>query len=201
MLSILNLLSLILSSVCFSLYYILSVQPAQMEKTKGAEAYKLAARYRMICSIYMGVAFVNFVLYRWIPLPFDPFPLRFPWSYWLSITTALVLGIPATSLMIVAIRDAGKETLSPEKEHTLYTGIYKSIRHPQALGELSIWYVVALLLNSPFLLFISALYTPVWIMWCFLEEKDLVIRYGKRYEEYRSRTGMFIPKARERKPR
>jgi protein-S-isoprenylcysteine O-methyltransferase Ste14 len=151
----------------------------------------------MICSVYMGVAFFNFVLYRWLPLSVDPLPLRFPWQYSLSITIALIIGIPATSLMIVAIRDAGKETLAPEKVHTLHTGIYESIRHPQALGELSIWYVVALVLDSPFLLFISALYTPLWILWCFLEEKDLVIRYGKSYEEYRLRTGMFIPRLRK----
>jgi len=80
------------------------------------------------------------------------------------------------------------------------TGIYESIRHPQALGELSIWYVVALVLDSPFLLFISVLYTPIWILWCFLEEKDLVIRYGKSYEEYRLRIGMFVPNLRKRKP-
>jgi len=120
MLSVLNLLSLLVSSVGFSVYYIRSVQPARMERTKGPNAYKLAARYRMICSVYMGVAFFNFVLYRWLPLSFDPLPLRFPWPYWLSITIALIIGIPATSLMIVAIRDAGKETLAPEKGHTLY---------------------------------------------------------------------------------
>lgn len=194
MLSILNLLVLLVSSVGFSVYYILSIKPAQKERTKGEKAYKLAARYRMICSVYMAIAFVSFVLYRWLPLPFDPFPLRFPWPYWMSITIALVIGIPATFLMLVALRDAGKETLAPEKSHTLYTGIYESIRHPQALAELTTWTVVALVLDSPFLLFISALYTPLWILWCFLEEKDLVIRYGKSYEEYRLRTGMFIPR-------
>ncbi len=201
MLSILNILSLLVSSVGFSLYYIRSVKPARMERTKGPKAYQLAARYRMICSVYMAIAFVNFVLYRWLPLSFDPFPLRFPWPYWLSIAIALGIGIPATILMVVAIRDAGKETLAPEKDHTLYSGIYESIRHPQALGELCIWYVVALLLDLPFLLFISALYTPIWILWCFMEEKDLVIRYGKSYEQYRLRTGMFIPKRRKRTQR
>nr|WP_321261261.1 methyltransferase [uncultured Sphaerochaeta sp.] len=98
--------------------------------------------------------------------------------------------------MLAGVHAAGKETLSPKKDHTLYGGIYEKIRHPQALGELTIWYVVALLLNSPFLILISALYTPLWILWSFMEETDLVIRYGKPYKEYRSRTGMFIPRLR-----
>ena len=113
MISIINLFVLLVSSIGFGLCYILSIKPTQMERTKGAAAYKLTARYRVICSAYMGIAFISFVLYSGLLVPFDPFPPRFPWSYWISLIIALALGIPATFLMLVAVHDAGKETLSP----------------------------------------------------------------------------------------
>lgn len=198
MLGMVNLVSLLVSSIGFTVFYSLSVRPAHMEITNRKDAYKLAARYRMVCSLCMGVAFINFVLYRWFPVSFISVPVNFPWPYWISLVLAIVLGIPAGLLMVVAIRDAGKETMKPDKEHTLYTGIYDTIRHPQAIAELTVWNVCALVLHSPLLTLVAALYTPIWIMWCFVEEKDLILRYGQSYREYQKRTGMFIPRRRTR---
>lgn len=194
MIGTINLVSLLISSAGFTVFYSLSIRPAHMELRNRKDAYKLAGRYRLVCSLFMGISFVNFVLYRWFPVQRDPFPVNFPWPYWISLVVAFLLGIPACLLIVVAVRDAGKETMKPDKEHTLYTGIYDTIRHPQAIGELTVWYVFALALHSPFLIVVSALYTPIWIMWCFLEEKDLRLRYGELYEEYQKRTGMFFPK-------
>lgn len=193
-----NLVSLLVSSIGFTVFYSLSVRPAHMEITNRKDAYKLAGRYRSVCSLCMGVAFVNFVLYRWFPVQGPPFSGNFPWPYWISLVLALMLGLPAALLMVVAVRDAGKETLKPDKEHTLYTGIYDTIRHPQAIAELTVWYVCAFALHSPFLTLVAVLYTPIWIMWCFVEEKDLILRYGQSYKEYQKRTGMFIPRRRTR---
>jgi len=53
------------------------------------------------------------------------------------------------------MKDAGSETISPKKEHTLYKGIYNRMRHPQAVGETSYWWVFSFFLNSPFLVLIS----------------------------------------------
>jgi protein-S-isoprenylcysteine O-methyltransferase Ste14 len=83
-----------------------------------------------------------------------------------------------------------------KKEHTLYGGIYEKMRHPQATGELPFWWVIAFLLHSPLLVLYSFVWVPVFIMMCLAEERDLVIRYGKAYEDYRQRTGFLIPKRR-----
>jgi protein-S-isoprenylcysteine O-methyltransferase Ste14 len=91
-------------------------------------------------------------------------------------------------------RAAGNEALFPSKEHTLYGDTYNTIRHPQALGEAWIALAMALYLNSPFLALFSLIYFPAFYYFCIAEEKDLVIRYGQPYVEYRNRTGMFIPK-------
>jgi len=96
--------------------------------------------------------------------------------------------------MLKGVKDAGREALFPDKKHTLYGGIYQKIRHPQALGEVFIWWVVALLLNSLFLFIYSIVWFPIFYWFCKAEEKDLKIRYGEPYIEYKKRTGMFFPK-------
>jgi protein-S-isoprenylcysteine O-methyltransferase Ste14 len=194
----LNFAVLVISSAAFSVLYVLSVRPAQLERRIGERAYRRCARYRRISSLPMGIASVNYVLYHWYPLPIDPLPARFPWPYWVSVGVAAVIGIPAMILFAQGMRDAGEETLTPDKSHKLYGGIYQKIRHPQALGEAPIWIVMALLINSPFLIAFSLLYLGVWYWWCIEEERDLLLRYGQSYADYRESTGMFLPR-RQRK--
>jgi len=101
--------------------------------------------------------------------------------------------------MLKGVKDAGREALFPDKEHTLYSGIYQKIRHPQALGEVFIWWSVALILNSPFLFLYSIVWFPIFYWFCKAEEKDLIIRYGESYIDYKKRTGMFFPRRRQNK--
>ena len=96
--------------------------------------------------------------------------------------------------MYIGTRDAGEEAMVPKKEHTLYGGIYETIRHPQAIGEFFLWFSIAFWLNSPFLVLITFLWIPIYYLMCIAEEKDLVIRYGQPYIEYRDRVGFLIPK-------
>jgi len=96
--------------------------------------------------------------------------------------------------MFKGLRDAGKESLEPRKEHTLYSGIYETLRHPQAIGKAFIWLAISFLLNSPFLLLYSFLWVSIFYVFCLAEERDLVIRYGQPYLEYRDRVGFLIPK-------
>ena len=102
--------------------------------------------------------------------------------------------VPSAYLMWRGLKDAGKESLAPKKEHSLYGGIYTKIRHPQATGEVALWWVIAFILNSPFLAIFSVIWIPIFYMMCRAEEIDLVIRYGKTYLEYRKNTGFLISK-------
>ncbi len=192
----LNFAVLIISSIAFSILYVLSVRPAHLERKIGERAYKLCGQYRLIGMIPMMLASFNYVLYHWYPLPIDPLPARFPWPYVVSVAFAALIAIPALTVMLWGVRDAGKEALAPDKSHTMYGGIYEKIRHPQAIGEVLLWTVFALLVNSPFLTVFSLLYLPVWYWWSVEEEKDLLLRYGQAYADYRARTGMFFPKRR-----
>jgi len=184
---------MILSSVFCSFFYIKSVQPAALEKKIGEKAYKRCAIYRFISGILMFVIIGTQFIYFFFPLPIN-FPRFFPWEYWISVLIAIIILIPSLMLMIKGVQDAGEETMRPSKEQTLYRGIYEKIRHPQALGEVWLWWIVPFLLNSPFLALYSLIAIPIFFLFCVFEEKDLKIRYGQAYIDYKKQTGMFIPK-------
>jgi protein-S-isoprenylcysteine O-methyltransferase Ste14 len=141
----------------------------------------------------MMLVAVTYVLYYWFPLPIS-FPITFPWPWSVSAVIAACIAAPSMYLMLRGVKDAGEETMKPKRDHEMYVGIYERIRHPQALGEFPLWWVIAFLVHSPFLVLFSFVYIPVWYYFCVAEERDLIIRYGAPYEEYRDRVGFWIPK-------
>jgi protein-S-isoprenylcysteine O-methyltransferase Ste14 len=192
MIEVINILSLVLSSLFFLYFYVKSVSPASLERNIGSSAYEKCTRYRLISGIFMGICIINYVVYYFYPLPF--MPQSFPWNWWISAVITLLILLPAGYLFLKGIKDAGEETMVVKKEHTLYGGIYTKIRHPQALGEITLWWIIALVLNSPFLFAFSFVWIPIFYVMCRAEERDLLIRYGEEYREYMERTGFLIPK-------
>ena len=184
----LNIISLVLSTILFTIFYIKSVGPAKLEQEIGEVAYEKCARYRVVMGIFEAMTIVNYVIYYFYPLPL-PLPVALPWEWWISLVLAVVIGLPSVYLMFRGMKDAGKETITPRKEHTMYGGIYERMRHPQAVGESVIWFPFALLLHSPFLVLYSFIFIPIMYIFCVYEERDLVIRYGDAYTEYRQSVG------------
>ena len=193
MIELLNFVVLVASSILFLYFYVKSVSPAQLEKKIGDIAYPKCKTYRLIAGGFEGITVINYVIYYFFPLPIN-IPLVFPWDWMVSVLIGIIILIPSLCLMIIGIKDAGSETLEPKKEHTLYGGVYETVRHPQAIGESLLWFPIALFLNSPFLALYSFIWIPVFYIMCIAEEKDLVIRYGAPYLEYRDRVGFLIPK-------
>jgi protein-S-isoprenylcysteine O-methyltransferase Ste14 len=193
MIAWINFIVMLVSAFLFSYFYIKSVRPAALEKKVGKIAYFRCGRYRIIASVFEVIVVINYVIHFFYPLPLT-LPLAFPWSWWISILVAVLITIPAGYLLGRGLKDAGKEAVIPEKQHVLYGGIYKKIRHPQAAGELALWWTIAFILNSPFLAVFSIIWIPIFYLFCWEEEKDLIIRYGKSYVEYRKNTGFVIPK-------
>lgn len=193
MLNWINFIILIISTGLNGIFYVYSVGPARLEQKIGESAYKKCGRYRVVASIFLIIVMINYILYYFLPLPI-PIPQFFIWDYWISIFLSFVILLPSLYIIIKGFKDAGKEAFFPDKAHTLYIGIYNIIRHPLALGEVFIWWVTALLLNSPFLFLYSLVWFPLSYWFCRAEEKDLILRYGEPYNDYRRRTGMFFPK-------
>lgn len=72
----------------------------------------------------------------------------------------------------------------------MFGGIYQKIRHPQA-WEALLWFVLAFALHSPFLVLFSFLGLLGEYLMIRAEERDLIIRFGKAYEQYIQHTGVF----------
>ena len=179
------------------IFYIKSVGPAALEQKIGLVAYARCAYYRITASIFEIIVIINYLIYFFLPLPL-PIPRFFIWDYWISIIFSIAILIPSSYIMLKGLKDAGREALFPDKEHTLYEGIYEKIRHPQSLGEAFLWWSVALILNSPFLFLYSIVWFPLFYWFCKAEEKDLIIRYGEPYIDYKLRTGMFFPQRKKK---
>lgn len=195
MIGLINILILIGSSTFFLHFYVKSVSPASLERKGTIDAFEKCTRYRIISSIFMGICVINYIMYYFYPLSF--LPKTFPWSWWISAVISFLILPPAGYLFLKGIKDAGEETMIVKKEHTLYGGIYTKIRHPQAMGEITFWWIIALMLNSPFLCAFSVVWIPIYYMMCRAEERDLLIRYGDAYRKYMERTGFLIPKKKE----
>lgn len=84
--------------------------------------------------------------------------------------------------------------ISPRTKKLVVTGPYRYTRNPMLFGACSLYFAVALYLNS-----ISALSLAILFMVFMLffvkrvEEKRLLREFGAEYEEYRQKVSMFIP--------
>jgi len=188
-----NFIVMVSSSFLLTIFYIKSVQPALLEEKIGEVAFKRCYFYRIMASSFMGIILITQIVYFYYPLPID-FPRFFPWDYLASFLIAIFIAVPSFLVMFKGVHDAGEETIKPSRDHSLYGGIYTKIRHPQAIGELGIWWIVPFLLNSPFLGVLSLIWIPIFYSFCVYEEKDLKLRYGEAYIEYKKKTGMIFPK-------
>ena len=184
---------MVLSTLLMFVLYLMSSRPAQLEKKIGGVAYKKCGRYRMVASVFELIVIGTYFVYANNPLPL-PIPETFPWDSWISVAVALIIGIPAGYVMLRGVLDAGEESMLPRKKGNLFVGIYKKIRHPQAMGELPLWWSLSLFLNSPFLAVYSIIMIPIFIGVALYEEQDLEIRFGKKYTAYKANTGFVIPR-------
>jgi len=188
-----NVITLISASFVMLYLYVKSVRIAALEKKIGKNAYKKCGRFRILASGAEIIVIINYVGYFFFPLDIWDLPRTFPWEWGFSILLALIIGVPSGFLMVKGLSDAGKETMFPQEKQVLYQGIYQKIRHPQAAGELPLWWSLALLLNSPFLALYSFVWIPIFFIMMREEEEDLLIRFGEVYRHYRNTTGMIFP--------
>ncbi len=191
MIAFINIISMTVSGMLCLLFYSWSVSPAALEKKIGEKAYKKCGIYRLVASFFMTVSFAGYFVYYFYPLDIS-LPWEFFWDWWVSIIIAIVIAIPATIVWIKGMKDAGRETMVPDKSHSMYQGIYNKIRHPQGLAEGAYWWVTGFALNSPFLVLYSFYWGMIFYFMLKAEEKDLVIRFGEPYTEYQKRTGFVF---------
>jgi len=87
---------LIGSGLLILYFYVKSVRPVALELEIGPTAYARCARYRLVSSIFMLVAAINYAVYYFYPLPI-PLPLTFPWPWWVSALIAVLIALPSAA--------------------------------------------------------------------------------------------------------
>jgi protein-S-isoprenylcysteine O-methyltransferase Ste14 len=193
----LNLISLHISAFLFGYLGILSTMPMTLEEQRGEEAWDYCRRIRYWSFGFAMIMVLNVVLWVWFPIPelgwqLSPDPM-------VGIIIGLIIAIPCLVILAIAMRDAGVEMHYPDKETTLHGGIYNKIRHPGALGEMPLYVVLAMFVNSLFLVIWMIVFVIIFtIINIYYEEKDLVKRFGSDYVEYRERTPALLPGFRRR---
>ncbi len=189
-----NIIVMILSALVGTHFYIKSVRPATLEKKVGPISYDRCSRYRYIGSWFLSITVLNYFIYVSYPLPID-LPEHFSVKRWVTLLISLCIAIPGIYIFIKGRKDAGRESMVTKKYQKLIVGgIYEKVRHPQSIGEVSLWFVLAFFLNSPFLVLVSLAWIPIYFIWCIAEEKDLTVRFGDEYLEYKRNTGFIFPK-------
>jgi protein-S-isoprenylcysteine O-methyltransferase Ste14 len=178
-------------AILFSLFYIISLQPATLALRSGEKAYKLCGRMRMISMAFEFITIAGYVLFI-----FGEY-----FNYVILTGNSLVIRIVGVvfttgtfAFMFYGMAAAGKEAATPRKETKLYDGIYNYMRHPQTLGEMLSWFGIAMILNSLTLLIFSLVWLPLFIGYTIIEDNDLAVRFGKTYIEYTKNVGIFWKK-------
>jgi len=148
---------------------------------------------RIISVAALVLHFISYLLYKAFPA-FKFIPAEFLWNRWFSLSAAIIIGLPAAVVWIRGMIDAGPENIAVKDRQASARGIYQRIRHPQALGKMALPLVVALILNSPFLVLFSLLWIPAFYLLCRIEEKALELQLGQEYRHYKGATGFFVPR-------
>jgi protein-S-isoprenylcysteine O-methyltransferase Ste14 len=183
---------LIVLILVFTGLYIRSVSPARLEPRLGEQVYAHCGKVRAASIIILVLVMVNYVICDLFPLPVPKFQ-SFSWPYFVSVILAILISVPTTYMVFVGMRDAGDEAIQPDKDSEMFKGIYDKIRHPQT-WEYGYFFAISLLLNNPFLLIFSLIWLPLMYLMMRAEERDLLIRFGKEYEDYMQQTGRLLPK-------
>jgi hypothetical protein len=114
MLPLIIVITLFVSMIWYTLFYILSVSPAQLEKKIGEKSYKICALLRKISFIGMGLCMVSEILYF-----FFPFNMGIPeriingtTGWVISVIIGLLLIIFAT-VIIIKVSKVAKDSFVP----------------------------------------------------------------------------------------
>ncbi|MHA2426531.1 MAG: methyltransferase family protein [Candidatus Hermodarchaeia archaeon] len=188
-----NLLFLFISLLLFAGLYIPSLRPALRAEKHGDKAWTQCKHLRTLGTTFMVFALITIFLWIWFPIPELTWPIHF--IPWIGIFLAIVVFVIPIPIWVRAFRDSGTECGTPSPDTQMFVGIYQHIRHPQTVGEISWFIAVSLFVNSLFHLIVIVLFLLIYIpTMLYVEERDLIRRFGDAYRNYQKKTGALIPK-------
>ncbi|MFH5880989.1 methyltransferase family protein [Liberiplasma polymorphum] len=188
---IVNLITLIISTLGLGYYYGHSVQPFCKQAKYNEDAFKKCGDYRLISGIFEIIIFLNYLVFFIVEIPRLPNIFNNQNYAHLIGMTLFIFGM---IIMLISMQVVGLEVNKKKSKLTMLTGIYKYIRHPKTLGTMLVWFGVATASNRLFLVLFTIILSLIYIYITYLEEDDLMLKYGDDYIKYRENTGRFLPR-------
>ena len=119
-----------------------------------------------------------------------PIPAKF------GLALMWVLGpVVALTVINLAVRGLGAPFAAPISRRLATEWLYRYTRNPMVLALLLFFVAMGLWLRSAwFIAWVVGLAAPAWVFYLrVFEERELDLRFGHLYLEYRNRTPMFWP--------
>lgn len=165
--------------------------------------HEFSFNQRFFATLLAGVLFlflIPLLLIRGLP-PFDKtlgFPL-FSFGIINFILGALLILVGATyalwSIISQLTRARGTPLPMMATQKLLIDGPFKQSRNPMGFGAISMYLGMAIVVGSLFSLIMVTLFLLLLILWIKkVEEKELEIRFGQDYVDYKKSTSFMIPK-------
>ncbi|MFQ5856169.1 MAG: methyltransferase family protein [Anaerolineae bacterium] len=113
-----------------------------------------------------------------------------------GITQGVLLGLRAVKSFGLA-RAALVYSYFPEEDHLVQSRLYAYLRHPLYAMMAHVAIGIAMLSNNALALGCALIYFAKLVIWSWLEEKELMERFGHSYKAYRRQTPAFFPRIRD----
>ncbi|MFP4287179.1 MAG: methyltransferase family protein [Candidatus Izemoplasmataceae bacterium] len=194
MIALINGLTIFLSTLALGYFYGHSVNPRCMQPKVDEKILKKCGDYRLIAGLFETIILIGYIIFYDVKIPRSVYLFN---QTMIPLTLLIILLVLSILLYIKALKDAGSETLKPKIDSPMFEGIYKNIRHPQTTATILFYFAIAIGSNQLFLVLYTILLSLIYIYITYLEEDDLLIKYGDDYRKYREKTGRFIPKLRK----
>lgn len=112
-------------------------------------------------------------------------PVKTHLSPWIVAPLGVTIGIVGLVLGMLAHRALGS---FDDPGHLVTTGVFSKMRHPFYVGMSLVYIGFPIAMQSVLTLASAILWITMMFFWKTWEERELVERYGKEYEEYQKRT-------------
>ena len=157
-----------------------------------SRAERITTVIHYLLAIFLGAAVMSAVQFA-LEMPATPIPI----PPWLGILLMVVSGIALLlALFNLVLRGSGAPFAIAFTRLVVTDWIYAWTRNPMVLSALAFLVGLGLWLQSGlFLIWILVVFSPAAFMFIkFYEERELEIRFGKDYLDYKEKTPGFIPR-------
>jgi len=190
--------AIMLLGLCYNLFLVFQSKVFRESTSQNIAVTALKTFVQIIC-----VWTITLVLFPWIIV--DAFEISTNSAEWMKLTSYVlfflfsVLGLWSSVVMV----KAGEGTPLPvnQTKKLVVSGPYKFVRNPMAVAGIGQGMAISLFLGSIHILVYCLVGALVWqFVVRPLEEKNMLKRFGKEYEDYQNKVNLWLPNFKMNRP-